>query len=102
MTRKAAKRWPGRPRPTPRGIKGQRVVVYIDALVSRYVPLDRINACIQDHQRGVRVAVIRPELKEPVYKTSCFHAGFEWWAISFPRQRRLFLGPPEFFHQFFP
>ena len=96
--RKPSKRWPARPRPTARGIRGTRLVVYIEPIVQRYVPLDAINACIAKHQRGIRVAIASKKWKEPVYKTTCLHRGFEWWAVSFPLQRRLFLGPPEFFH----
>lgn len=88
---------PARPRLTPRGIRGTKLVVFIDAIVQRHVPLHAINACIAGHQRGLRVAVVSPRWKEPVYKTTCEHEGFTWWAVSFPLQRRLFLGPPQFF-----
>ena len=98
MARKTSSpRWPSRPRPTPRGIAGKKITVYIDAIVQRHVPLARIDRCIKDHQRGTRVAVVSPRWKEPVFKTECTHEGFTWWAVSFPLQRRLFLGPPEFF-----
>lgn len=107
VSRKASTRWPARPRPTPRGIKGTRLVVYIDAIVQKYVPLEDINACIASHQRGTRVAVVHPRWKEPVYKTICEYPlspgkTFTWWAVSFPLQRRLFLGPPEFFAKGMP
>ena len=103
MARKpSSPRWPSRPRPTPRGIAGKKITVYVDAIVQTHVPLERINLCIRDHQRGIRVAVVQANLKEPVFKTECTHEGFKWWAVSFPLQRRLFLGPPEFFKKHFP
>lgn len=101
--RKTAKRWPARPRLTPRGIAGTKLVVYIDAIVTRHVPVPRIDDCIRAHQRGgVREVISKPGSREPICRTKCFHEGFEWWAVSFPSQRRLFLGPPQFFAKILP
>lgn len=102
MTRNNPRRWPSRPRPTPRGIAGTRLVVYIEPIVERHVPLDAINACIKEHQRGTRVAILKPGMTSPAFKTECNHEGFVWWAVSFPLQRQLFLGPPQFFARYFP
>ncbi len=100
MTRGKRLGRPARSKRTARGIAGTRLIVYIEPIVQNHVPLEHINRCIKEHQRSPRDSLVSKKLDEPVFRTKCRHQGFEWWAVSFPRQRRLFLGPPEFFARF--
>jgi hypothetical protein len=95
------RRWPSRPRPTPRGIAGKRVQIYFDALVERCVPPARVSACIQQHRAGARALLTEPKFKEEVFRSKCLHRGFEWWIVEFPAQRKLFVGSPSFFSLLF-
>lgn len=88
---------PARPRPTPRGIAGRKVMLYLDPIVQRFVPLDRMNDCIARHRGGQKHPVTWDGQCEPVFRTTCRYDGFEFWVVEFPKQRKLFLGPPEFF-----
>lgn len=94
-------RWPARPRPTPRGIVGKRVTLYVDQIVRRFVPEDRLAACIDRYRSGVRTRVEGFGMR-PVWRLSCIHDGFEYWLVDFPDQRRTFIGPPEMFAPYFP
>lgn len=95
------RRWPCRPRPTPRGIAGKRVMLLFDPLVERFVPAARVTACIQRHRAGARSLIESPRLSERVYRSKCVHRGFEWWLVEFPAQRKIFAGSPAFFAGFF-
>lgn len=95
------RRWPSRPRPTPRGIAGKRVQILFDALVERCVPPARIHECIQRHRSGARALFEPSRFKENVFRSKCVHRGFEWWIVEFPAQRKLFVGSPSFFSLLF-